>query len=103
VRVTGVPSSDRRVVDSCLTLTTSRSRARVLIGRSRIITLMGFFRLREGAEEKVVGLEVQLHCLKVHHVFRYHTSSGSGVTELEGLLGYTFKLLSQLNEVRCSS
>jgi hypothetical protein len=50
-RVTGIPSSDRWVVDSCLMLTTSKPRsprppamssAGVLMGRWRITALMGF-------------------------------------------------------------
>jgi hypothetical protein len=50
-RVTDVPSSDRRVVDSCMTLTTSQPRsprssamssAGALISRWRITALMGF-------------------------------------------------------------
>jgi hypothetical protein len=65
--------------------------------------LDGFFRLREGVERKVVGREVQIDYLKVHHVFRDHMGFVSGVTDLEALLGYTFQLFLQLDEVCCSS
>jgi hypothetical protein len=62
--------------------------------------LDGVFTLREGVEGKIVGLKVQLDCLKVCRVFRDHTSCVTRVlvVELEGLLGYTFQFL-QLDEV----
>jgi hypothetical protein len=63
----------------------------------------GILRLQEGVEGKVVGLEVQPDCLKVSHVLRDHTNSVSGVVELEGLLGHTFQLFLQLDEICCRS
>jgi hypothetical protein len=57
----------------------------------------------EAVKGKVDEFEVQLDCLKVRHSFCDHTSSVSGVTELEGLLGYTFQLPLQLHEVCCNS
>jgi hypothetical protein len=106
-KVIGVePSGDRRAVDICFTLMTSKPRstspsamsfAGVLVGRWQIAALIGFSALGiKGVIGQVIGVEVCSNCLVV-----YHVGPVLGATDLEALVGHVLHLFLQLDEIGC--